>query len=60
MSKKRQIQDLARIVIADHIAALEFLNVAETAYDEELDLTEDELSEAHSLAIRAKAVLPND
>ena len=54
------IRKLAQIIADANIEAAEYADAWELAEAEEIDLTEDQMSEALRLALRAKAVLPDD
>ena len=54
------VRKLAQIIADANIEAAQFLDAVELAEEEEIDLTEDQMSEALRLALRAKAVLPDD
>lgn len=57
MSDKMRL--LAQYIADGQIESAEYLDAVEIADAEELDLTLGEIREAHSLALRAKAVLPD-
>ena len=54
------IRKLAQIIADAQIESAEFIDAHELAEAEEIDLTDDEMADAHRLALRARAVLPDD
>lgn len=56
----QKIRDLAKQVAEDHMSALEFLSIVEAAEERDLGLSDDELRDAHILALKAKILISED
>lgn len=54
------VRSLTQQAAEEHIQALEYLDVVETAEAEEMDMSDEELRAAHILALKARVIVSAD